>query len=528
MKLQGHKLSHPENETIISHLRLMQASPDFNATPQQTSLLEYVVNETLAGNADRIKGYTVATEVFGRGPDFDQSIDPVVSIQAGRLRRALEQYYLTSGKHDPIRIDIPKGTYVPTFSEQRIKDEPIGAESAEPQTCRSTWPTVLVQPLTNLTGNPNDDQLSIGLTTELTHSLCHYREIRVLEHNRRNQNTDFSNPDADFIIGGNVRRDPARITVAIGLHDARKGFQIWSGKYPGNLEAAGNISFQEQVAAEVAVRVAGGYAAIPRHLAVRSIKKAVSELTIYEAMLRYWECDTLLKPQLIVRAIQALERQVVRQPDCGLTWSMLACLYANNHALEIVDHPTPLEKAAEFVLKGVSLDPTNRRARMVLAYVRFLQNRLPEARYEVETAYRLYPDSLMVLDRIGWLTALAGEWDHGIERVKKAIKHNPYHRPWTRHVLILNWLRLGKYEMAYRETFDLTMPDLFWDQILKAAACGQLGRIEEGQTYVQILLDLKPDFARRGRGLITRFVKSEDLVDRLIEGLSRLGLNIEE
>ncbi len=95
-------------------------------------------------------------------------------------------------------------------------------------------------------------------------------------------------------------------------------------------------------------------------------------------------------------------------------------------------------------------------------------------------------------------------------------------------MLILNWLRLGKYEMAYRETFDLTMPDLFWDQILKAAACGQLGRIEEGQTYVQILLDLKPDFARRGRGLITRFVKSEDLVDRLIEGLSRLGLNIEE
>ena len=294
MKLQGHESSHPENETIIDQLRLMQASPDFKASPQQTSLLEYVVNQTLTGNADRIKGYTVATEVFGRGPDFDQSVDPVVSIQAGRLRRALEQYYLTAGKQDPIRINIPKGTYVPTFSEQRPKDEPVGAESVEPQNGRSIWPTVLVQPLTNLTGNPNDDQLSIGLTTELTHSLCHYREIRVLEHSRRNQNTNSSNPDADFIIAGNVRRDPARITVAIGLHDARKGFQIWSGKYPGNLEAAGKISFQEKVATEVAVRVAGGYAVIPRHLAGLSIKKAVPELTIYEAMLRYWECDTLL------------------------------------------------------------------------------------------------------------------------------------------------------------------------------------------------------------------------------------------
>jgi hypothetical protein len=73
------------------------------------------VNQTLAGNAHEIKGYTVATEVLGRGPDFDQSIDPVVSIQASRLRRALERYYLNTGQRDPIHIDIPKGTYVPTF-----------------------------------------------------------------------------------------------------------------------------------------------------------------------------------------------------------------------------------------------------------------------------------------------------------------------------------------------------------------------------------------------------------------------------
>ncbi len=526
MKAQLLESSPSLNETVSHQLELMKASPEFSATPQQFAILMFVVNQTLAGKADRIKGYMIATEVLGRGPDFDQSIDPVVSIQAGRLRRALERYYLTAGKHDPIRIDIPKGTYVPTFSEKRIKDEPIGAESVEPQNCRSIWPTVKVQPLTNLTGNPNDDLLSVGLTTELAHSLGYYREIRVLQLLQRNR-TDKKHPDADFIIAGNVRRDPERITVAVRLHDARNGFQIWSGKYTDGLEAARMISFQERVAAEVSGRVAGGYAAIPRHLAGLSIKKTVSELTIYEAMLRYWECDTLPKPQLIVRAIQAFERLVVRQPDCGPTWSMLACLYAKNYALEIVDHPTPLEKAAEFALKGVSLDPTNRRARMVLAYVRFLQNRLPEARYEVETAYRLNPDSLMVLDRIGWLTALAGDWDHGIEWVKKAIKHNPYHRPWVRHVLVLNWLRLEKYEQAYRESFNLTLPDLFWDQILKAATCGQLGEIEEGQTYIQNLLDLKPDFARRGHRLITRFVKSEDLVDRIIYGLGKLGLKIE-
>ena len=108
----------PSDEKISRQLERMLNSPHFHASPQQTDLLKFVVNQTLAGNAGEIKGYTVATEVFGRGPDFDRSIDPVVSIQASLLRRALERYYLTAGKNDPIRIDIPPGTCVPVFENR--------------------------------------------------------------------------------------------------------------------------------------------------------------------------------------------------------------------------------------------------------------------------------------------------------------------------------------------------------------------------------------------------------------------------
>jgi hypothetical protein len=108
MKDQLLKSSPPSGEAISHQLERMLGSPDLNATPQQSALLTYVVNQTLAGKADRIKGYTVATEVFGRRSDFDQSIDPIVSIQASRLRRAMERYYETAGKNDPLRIDIPK------------------------------------------------------------------------------------------------------------------------------------------------------------------------------------------------------------------------------------------------------------------------------------------------------------------------------------------------------------------------------------------------------------------------------------
>ncbi len=106
------------NEKILRQLERILNSPHFPASAQQIDLFKYVVKQNLADKAFEINDDRVATEVFGRGPDFDQSIDPVVSIQANLLRRALERYYLTGGKHDPIRINIPKDTYVPAFENR--------------------------------------------------------------------------------------------------------------------------------------------------------------------------------------------------------------------------------------------------------------------------------------------------------------------------------------------------------------------------------------------------------------------------
>jgi hypothetical protein len=76
--------------------------------------LRFVVDAALAGQADRIKGYTIGVEAFGRGEDFDPQSDPIVRVEAGRLRRALDNYY--AGAKDPVVIALPVGTYVPTFT----------------------------------------------------------------------------------------------------------------------------------------------------------------------------------------------------------------------------------------------------------------------------------------------------------------------------------------------------------------------------------------------------------------------------
>ena len=103
---------------VRSQLVRILTSSDFETTERGRKFLAYVVEETLGRRADRIKAYSIATEVFGRDASFDSHSDPIVRIEAGHLRRALDRYYLTDGKADPIVITIPKGHYVPVFSER--------------------------------------------------------------------------------------------------------------------------------------------------------------------------------------------------------------------------------------------------------------------------------------------------------------------------------------------------------------------------------------------------------------------------
>ncbi len=106
-------------EAVRAQLQRVLACKDFDASDRNRRFLGYVVEETLAGRTQHIKAYSIATLVFGREPSFDPQSDPIIRIEASRLRRSLERYYLTAGKHDAVRIDVPKGSYIPTFAATR-------------------------------------------------------------------------------------------------------------------------------------------------------------------------------------------------------------------------------------------------------------------------------------------------------------------------------------------------------------------------------------------------------------------------
>lgn len=106
----------PSQDDVCAQLERILASPGFAANAQRRDLLRYLVEQALAGQGDRLKGFAIAVAVFGRNESFDAQADPLVRVEAMRLRRELDMYYGTSGTRDRVRISIPKGAYVPVFA----------------------------------------------------------------------------------------------------------------------------------------------------------------------------------------------------------------------------------------------------------------------------------------------------------------------------------------------------------------------------------------------------------------------------
>lgn len=106
----------PSPDEVKAALAKILASPDFVSAGRLGPFLSHLVTAVLAGEPERLKESVLGVEFFERGTEYDPRLDPVVRIEARRLRLRLEKYYGTAGESDPVHIDLPKGGYVPVFA----------------------------------------------------------------------------------------------------------------------------------------------------------------------------------------------------------------------------------------------------------------------------------------------------------------------------------------------------------------------------------------------------------------------------
>jgi len=229
----------PLDAAIVSHhVDQALSSPLFRKAERQARFLRFVVDAALQSPEPTIKESDIGIAVYDRRSDYDPRTDPIVRVEAARLRARLREYYETTPPKR-VRIDIPKGRYVPQFI-------PVGGEPTQ----AASELSILVPPFRSLSTDPSDQTFCDGLTEEVVHQLAQDRRLRVITQSAAARLEDGEAPKPRYVLEASVRRSGADIRLALHLIELTGGGSThFSNMYQATIDDI--FAAQERLAEEI-------------------------------------------------------------------------------------------------------------------------------------------------------------------------------------------------------------------------------------------------------------------------------------
>ena len=169
------ELAKDAEERALGQLNRILSSKAFRQADRLKRFLSFVVAETISGRGDRLKEFAVGVEVFGKDTSFDPRNDPIVRVQARRLRAQLARYYREEGQEDELVIEMPKGGYAPIF--RPLKSVPPKRSTSPALVSRNT---VLVLPFADCSPGGDQRYFCEGLSQDIVHKLAGLDAIRLV------------------------------------------------------------------------------------------------------------------------------------------------------------------------------------------------------------------------------------------------------------------------------------------------------------------------------------------------------------
>jgi TolB-like protein len=458
-------------EAIRAQLGRIHASADFDVPERARKFLSYVVEETLAGRAERIKAYSIALEVFRRDPSFDPQADPVVRIEAGRVRRALERYYLTAGRADPLLITIPKGGYVPQFTANPAALEaapprsetpaaiaapltlkrrrlpligwigaglfvailPLGwmlaigmpGASIAPNPSAPDIPRLLVEPFEDLSASGDSAIVTRGLAHEIIGQIARFKDLVVIDGARLAEPTpEGASSTARYVLGGSVRLIDDEIRLTASLRDARDGSILWAQNFGADTRVQELLSLESEIARDVTTALAQPYGVIFQADFKQVAETPPEDWAAYTCTLAYYTYRADLNPQIHAFVRECLERTVREYPSFATAWALLSITYLDEFRFQYMLRPSespPLDMAFDYARRAIEIDSQNARAQQ--AYMMALSlNREMAAALEVgAAALALNPNDVELRSEYGIRLALSGDWEEGQRHIQEAL-----------------------------------------------------------------------------------------------------------
>ena len=381
------KQSEIHDSAVRQQVEKILAHGLFTRSERMGRFLRVAVERSLGGRAADLKEYLIGVEVFDRKETYDPRVDPIVRVEARRLRSKLKAYYEGDGRGDQVVIEFVSGSYAPRIRAARAdaNADPgaVPAGRAGAGLVEAGVVTVAVLPFADLSPKPGHEYFSDGLTEELIHALTKVPGMRVVAWNTAAQ---LRGPQQDIgairdrlhagtALTGSVRiaslsDGSPSLRVRAQLIDTETGVYLWSETFDRAMQDV--FAIQEEIARAIVRTLSVQLAPSPDGFEKGATLPARSRSTIgsYDCYLKgryHWHKRT---PEELALSVQLFESAIARDPSSALAQTGLADAYAVlvDNGLMSPAEGMPMAKAA--ASRGVELDPELAEAYTSLAMVR--------------------------------------------------------------------------------------------------------------------------------------------------------------
>lgn len=324
---------------------------------------------------------------------------------------------------------------------------------------------------------------------------------------------------ARFIVSGSIRRVGETLRLAADLVDTLDSSRLWADTLQGSYTVRGLLEIEDEITRRVLEGIAERLDTTLEPIRREPRGKPPDKLSAYEASSLYHHYNVVHGQEAHRSACQALERAVNDDPDYALAWAQLGELYCDIQALGYEGPEQALERAGQCAGRAVELDNLCQLARLIMAYVRFLEGNHPEVIRQAEMAIALNPNVAHLVGFAGFLIGFSGDFETGCSIINEMEVLNPHQPGWMRMVPIVRSLDRGEFEVALQEANRMRFAQLAWDPLLRAASAALAGRPEEAVSAQRQLAELYPEVSADPEPYIRAYVHFDAQVATILDGL---------
>ena len=419
-----------------------------------------MVTQTMAGNADRLKGYTIGVEVFDRAGDFDPSVDAIVRVEAARLRNKLREYYQELGNADEVCIDFPKVGYQLDISFQRAKDSDKDSEAESPIfgdpaliTDRSNpvlivdRPSLAVLPFANIGADNSRDYFTDGVTDSLISMLCRLSGLFIISR-QSSFALKYSNEIAEelgvrYLLEGSVQHAGEHVRVAAHLIDTKDGGHIWSERYDRELKDIFSLQddLTQHIVHALQIKLSGAESELFGHQGTQSIE-------VHDTLLRGIAIFRKYTKQAVQESVVLFTKTVQLDPGYVAAHSWLARAMVFQWAMYWVRDEAILDTALVHAQRATTLDPHAPYAMGILGWVQLWRKDSDAAIAACRQAVVMDPNNGEALLFLSLTLSSEGFAEEALYYIEKAKRLTPISAPLYEYALGQCYYLLKEYKKA--------------------------------------------------------------------------------